>query len=334
MKIGGFIIQDQDIIMLVAIVATFAAIMFVWFALLEPKPVSDRMKDLKQRREALREGLLAATKSNRNEVKQSSLSLMRKLVERLDLMKGDVAKETADKLARAGLRTKDAMVAFLFFKIALPFIGGAFGLIVINMLANEEMPFFQRVLLAFVVAAVSFFMPDIMIKNLAAKRQKLIQKGLPDALDLLVVCAQAGLSLDAAISRVAREIVFSSPVVGEELSLTALELGFLPDRRQALENLKDRTGVKEISSVVSTLVQSEKYGTPLAYALRVLANEFRRDRLMRAEEKAARLPAIMTLPLAFFILPVLFMVVIGPAIIQVIASFATTGLPGSGSPGQ
>lgn len=330
MKIAGFTIPMEDIIMVVAALTTGAVILFFWFALLEPKPSTGRMKDLKQRREALKEGLLAQTKTNRNEVKQGSMSIMRKLVERMNLMRGDVAKDTADKLARAGLRTKDALVVFLFFKMTLPFMGGAAGLVVINILASEETPYVQRILVALVVAAICFFVPDIAVKNMAAKRRKLLQKGLPDALDLLVVCAQAGLSLDAAIARVAREITFSSPTVGEELSLTALELGFLPDRKQAMDNLKDRTGLKDINSVVSTLTQSEKYGTPLAYALRVLANEFRRDRLMRAEEKAARLPAIMTLPLAMFILPVMFMVVIGPAIIQAIAAFQGSSLPTGG----
>ncbi len=321
---------QAEIIMIVAALSTAAAIMWVWFALLEPKPVTGRMKELKQRRISLKEGLLAGTKTNRNEVKKGGVGLMRKVVERMDLMRGDVAKVTADKLARAGLRTKDALVAFMFFKMTLPFVGGAFGLLVINMLASEDTPYMQRILAAFAVAAACFFLPDLMVKNLASKRQKLLQKGLPDALDLLVVCAQAGLSLDAAIGRVAREIGSSSPVVGEEFALTALELGFLPERRQALDNLKDRTGLKDVTSVVSTLIQSEKYGTPLAYALRVLANEFRRDRLMRAEEKAARLPAIMTLPLALFILPVMFMVVIGPAIIQAIEAFSGSGLPGQG----
>jgi len=182
--------------------------------------------------------------------------------------------------------------------------------------------------MALLASAGAFFLPDLVVMQLAKKRQKDLQRGLPDALDLLVVCAQAGLSLDSAIGRVAREIGFSSPAIGEEFSLTALELGFLPERRQALENLKNRTGLKDIQAVVSTLVQSEKYGTPLAYALKVLSAEFRRERLMRAEEKAAQLPAIMTLPLALFILPVLFMVVIGPAIIRAIASFSNAKIGG------
>jgi len=328
MNINGVDIPMEEIIVAATALATFLVLFFVWRSLLEPKPEASRLKDLKSRREALREGLLASASTNRNEVKESSIGAMRKLVERLDLMRGDVARETADKLARAGLRTKDAMVAFMFFKIALPFLCGALGLVIINIFAPDDMAYINRVLMALLASAGAFFVPDLVIMQMAKKRQKDLQRGLPDALDLLVVCAQAGLSLDSAIGRVAREIGFSSPAIGEEFSLTALELGFLPERRQALENLKSRTGLKDIQAVVSTLVQSEKYGTPLAYALKVLSAEFRRERLMRAEEKAAQLPAIMTLPLALFILPVLFMVVIGPAIIRALASFSGAKIGG------
>ena len=328
MNINGVTIPMEEIIVAATALATFLVLFFVWRSLLEPKPEASRLKDLKSRREALREGLLASTGPNRNEVKQSGLGAMRKLVERLDLLRGDVARETSDKLARAGLRTKDALVAFVFFKIALPFLCGAVGLVTINIFAPDDLAYINRVLMALLASAGAFFLPDLVIMQMAKRRRKNLQKGLPDALDLLVVCAQAGLSLDSAVGRVAREIGFSSPSIGEEFSLTALELGFLPERRQALENLKSRTGLKDIQAVVSTLVQSEKYGTPLAYALKILSTEFRRERLMRAEEKAAQLPAIMTVPLALFILPVLFMVVIGPAIIRALASFSGAKIGG------
>jgi len=331
MDIGGIEFTEETLVVLAASMAVFVILLIVWKSLLEPKPESSHLKDLKSRREQLREGLLASTnKVGNNEVAASSMTFMRKVVGRANILKGDVAKDVGDKLARAGLRTKDAMVAYTFFKGALPFVGGAVGLIVINMFAPEDMAYVQRVFAALIVSVLMFFVPDLYIRQLSKKRQKLLQKGLPDALDLMVVCAQAGLSLDSAIGRVAKEVAFSSPTVGEELSLTALELGFLPERKQALENLKSRTGLKDIASVCTTLVQSEKYGTPLAYALKVLSAEFRRERMMRAEEKAAQLPAIMTLPLALFILPVLFMVIIGPAIITATASFKGSKLPGQG----
>ena len=325
-------ITPDQLVVLAASAATFVIVLIVWKSMLEPKPESNRLKDLKSRREQLREGLLASggKDSKGSDLSATSMSFMRKVVTRADVLKGDVAKELGDKLARSGLRTKDAMVAFVFFKGALPFVGGAVGLILINNFAPATMPYIQRVFAALFVAILMFFLPDLYIGQLAKKRRKLLQKGLPDALDLLVVCAQAGLSLDSAIGRVAKEIAFSSAVTGEELALTALELGFLPDRKQALENLKNRTGLKDIAAVCTTLVQSEKYGTPLAYALKVLSAEFRRERMMRAEEKAAQLPALMTLPLALFILPCLFMVVIGPAIIKAVASFSNSKLPGKG----
>lgn len=324
-------VTQEDLVVLAVSAAVFVILFIVWKSLLEPKPESGRLKDLKARREQLREGLLASSnKVANNEMAASSMTFMRQVVGRANILKGDVAKEVGDKLARAGLRTKDAMVAFTFAKGALPFAGGAVGLFVINMFAPDDMVYFQRVATALLISVLMFFIPDLYVKKLAKKRQKLLQKGLPDALDLMVVCAQAGLSLDSAIGRVAKEVAFSSPTVGEELSLTALELGFLPSRKQALENLKARTGLKDIASVCTTLIQSEKYGTPLAYALKVLSAEFRRERMMRAEQKAAQLPAIMTLPLALFILPVLFMVIIGPAIITATKSFKGSKLPGQG----
>jgi tight adherence protein C len=155
--------------------------------------------------------------------------------------------------------------------------------------------------------------PDIWLKNRVTKRTHAIRKGLPDALDLLVICAEAGLTVDAAFGRVARELGKGYPELGDEFALTSIELGFLTDRRFAFENLARRIDLDSIRGVVTTMIQTEKYGTPLASALRVLSAEFRNERMMRAEEKAARLPAIMTVPLILFILPVLFIVILGPA---------------------
>ena len=155
--------------------------------------------------------------------------------------------------------------------------------------------------------------PDLWLKNRVDKRTKAIRKGLPDALDLLVICAEAGLTVDASFGRVARELGKAYPELGDEFALTSIELGFLTDRRFAFENLAKRIDLESVRGVVTTMIQTEKYGTPLASALRVLSAEFRHERMMRAEEKAARLPAIMTVPLILFILPVLFIVILGPA---------------------
>ena len=161
--------------------------------------------------------------------------------------------------------------------------------------------------------------PDIYVTNSTTKRRKEIQNAVPDALDHLVICAEAGQSLDGSLKRVAAELGHMAPALAEEIELTSVELGLLPDRRQALENLALRTGVQAIKAVVTTLAQTEKYGTPLAQSLRVLAAEYRTERLMRAEEKAARLPAILTVPMILFIMPPLFIVLLGPAIIRTLA---------------
>ena len=160
---------------------------------------------------------------------------------------------------------------------------------------------------------LSYKAPDLALKNRIDKRTAAIRKGLPDALDLMVICAEAGLTVDAAFARVARELRRAYPELGDEFQLTSVELGFLTDRRQALENLSTRVNLDALRGVVTTMIQTEKYGTPLASSLRVLSAEFRNERMMRAEEKAARLPAIMTVPLILFILPTLFVVILGPA---------------------
>jgi len=167
-----------------------------------------------------------------------------------------------------------------------------------------------------------FYAPRIYLRNAADKRAKQIQLGLPDGLDLMVICAEAGLSLDATLVRVSRELGNTWPALAEEYGITAAELTFLPERRMAFENLNARTDSDGIRGVVNTLQQTAKFGTPLAQSLRVLATEMRNARMTRAEEKAARLPALLTIPMMIFILPTLFIVLLGPAAINVIDTFA------------
>jgi tight adherence protein C len=182
---------------------------------------------------------------------------------------------------------------------------------------------------AFAVAVIAGYKgPDIFLQNMITKRTQAIRKGLPDALDLLVICAEAGLTVDAAFGRVAREFGRAFPELGDEFTLTSIELSFLTERKQAFENLAYRVDLDSVRGVVTTMIQTERYGTPLASALRVLSAEFRNERMMRAEEKAARLPAIMTVPLILFILPVLFVVILGPAACSIADAFSDGG-PGS-----
>src|SRR5262249_54502914 len=202
---------------------------------------------------------------------------------------------------------------YLFFKLSMPLILGAGSILFFEVLGAYNLTQSKRMLVCSLCVLFGAVAPGIWLKNKITKRMNAIRKGVPDALDLLVICVEAGLSLDAALTRVAREIGRGAPELADEFQLTSLELGLLPERRQALDNLSKRVALPAIRAVVSSLTQTEKYGTPLAQSLRVLAAEFRNERMMRAEEKAARLPAILTLPMVVFILPTLFVVLIGPA---------------------
>ena len=168
---------------------------------------------------------------------------------------------------------------------------------------------------------VGLVAPSVFVRNMSERRRANIRKGLPDALDLLVICTEAGLSLDAGLVRVAREISRTWPELAEEIELTSSELGVLSDRKQALDNLRQRIDLPAVNALCTTLLQTEKFGTPLAQALRVLAGELREERMLRAEERAAKLPAIMTIPLIVFILPSLFVIVMGPAILNIADAF-------------
>jgi tight adherence protein C len=274
-----------------------------------------RARVLARRRTELR-GQMGKDRT-RSRRRTEGLSLMRQVVDVLKLMQSQQTTKLNEKLAQAGFRSRDAIVVFLFFKAATPVLmaGIAFLLVYLLQIGNLAPP--MRLVALFGAAGLGFFGPEIYVSNQSAKRQQALLKALPDGLDLLVICAESGLSLDAALDRVAEEIGGASPELAEELALTGIELGFLPDRRQALHNLNRRTNLPAIRGVVNTLVQTEKYGTPLSQSLRVLANEFRDQRMLRAEEKAARLPATLTVPMIVFILPTLFIVLAGPAIISV-----------------
>jgi tight adherence protein C len=210
------------------------------------------------------------------------------------------------------------VVLYFRAKLALPFAFGAGAMVLL--LTGKPIVTGTSIQMGVALMAVIIgaYAPDIWLKNTITKRKQVLQKGVPDALDLLAICAEAGQSLDGALKRVSGELSRSCPELAEELALTGMELGLLPDRRKALENLDLRCGLPSIRSVVQTLAQTEKYGTPLSQSLRVLAAEYRNDRMMKAEAKAARLPAVLTVPMIAFILPPLFIVLIGPAIIRVI----------------
>jgi len=278
-------------------------------------PMAKRVKALNERREQLKAGITASTRK-RTRLNQTSKTTeqMRSLLGGLKVLQDKQLKETQTKLMQAGIRSKDAAVAVIFARMVLPIvIGGTFifGVYVLDWFPTWGG--FKHYMLVAGSLLLSYKAPDLFVNNKISKRTAAIRKGLPDALDLLVICAEAGLTVDAAFGRVAKELGKAYPELGDEMALTAIELGFLTERRQAFENLAQRVNLDSIKGVVTTMIQTEKYGTPLASALRVLSAEFRHARMMKAEEKAARLPAIMTVPLILFILPVLFVVILGPA---------------------
>jgi tight adherence protein C len=316
---SGPTIMGIDIITVASVlsaVATFAVLVALYTATTVRDPMVRRVKALNERREQLKAGIVASTAkrrkniTNRNEVADR----VRTLLSSLKMLQDEQVQKAQQRLMQAGIRSKDLAFVVIFARFVLPVVMGAFILTVVYVI--DYFPTwgpFKRYGLVAGTVLLAYKAPDLFLRNKVQKRSHAIRKGLPDALDLLVICAEAGLTVDAAFGRVARELGKAYPELGDEFGLTSIELGFLTDRRQAFENLAMRIDLEAVRGVVATMIQTEKYGTPLASALRVLSAEFRNERMMRAEEKAARLPAIMTVPLILFILPVLFIVILGPA---------------------
>ncbi len=323
---GGPKILGVDVLWVATLlsgVAAFAVLLAIYAATTVRDPMVKRVKALNERREQLKAGITASTKRRAKLVtKNETTDRIRNILSSLKVLQESQVKAAQIKLMQAGIRSKEYAVAVIFGRLVLPII---FGGLMLYLVYGTDMFATYSPLKRYGIVAVSFILsykaPDIFLKNKITKRSNLIRKGLPDALDLLVICAEAGLTVDAAFQRVARELGKAYPELGDEFTLTAIELGFLAERRQAFENLAQRVKLDALKGVVTTMVQTEKYGTPLASALRVLSAEFRNERMMRAEEKAARLPAIMTVPLILFILPVLFVVILGPAACSISDAF-------------
>ena len=304
-------------------VATFAVMLAIYAATTVKDPMARRVKALNERREQLKAGIVASTNkrkklTNRNE----AADRVRGILTQFKMLQDDQLKKTQLRLMQAGIRTKDLAFFIIFARFILPVVIGLAAVIALYGFGMfPQWSWFRRYATVAGIVGLSYKAPDLWLKNKVNKRSAAIRKGLPDALDLLVICAEAGLTVDAAFGRVAKELGKAYPELGDEFGLTAIELGFLNERRQAFQNLAERVDLEAVRGVVTTMVQTEKYGTPLASALRVLSAEFRHQRMMRAEEKAARLPAIMTVPLILFILPTLFVVILGPASCSINDSF-------------
>jgi tight adherence protein C len=296
-------------------VATLAVLVAIYAATTVRDPMARRVKALNERREQLKAGIVASTNKRKSLInKNQAADKVRGILSSFKMLQDSQLQEIQIKLLQAGIRTKDLAFFIIFGRLILPVVlGGAAILAVYVFDAFPDWGAFKKYAMVAGALIGSYKAPDLWLKNKINKRSAAVRKGLPDALDLLVICAEAGLTVDAAFGRVARELGKAYPELGDEFGLTSIELGFLNERRQAFDNLASRVDLEAVRGVVTTMIQTEKYGTPLASALRVLSAEFRNERMMRAEEKAARLPAIMTVPLILFILPVLFVVILGPA---------------------
>ena len=314
---------NVDVLMaLLSGASTFLVVYAVWSSFLVRNPMAGRAKVLMKQRAQL-QSELRTPKRHQFRAMLSNGGWVRRIVERLNLLKSNHAERVQLSMARAGWRGREQIILYLFAKTFLPLFAGILISFAIFGLGLFGVTLEIGALIALGATLFAAYLPDIIIRNAQSKRKQALTKGLPDALDLLVICAEAGLSLDAALKRVGNEMARATPEMSDEFLVTALELSYLPDRSKALSNLSQRTDLAAIRGVVNTLAQTEKYGTPLAQSLRVLAAEFRNERMMRAEEKAAKLPATLTVPLVLFILPSLFVVLLGPAVISTIDNLLT-----------
>jgi tight adherence protein C len=325
----GPTIMGIDVVMVASIlaaVATLAVLVAIYAATTVRDPMGKRVKALNERREQLKAGIVASTSKRRKAItnKNEMADKVRGLLSSLKMLQEEQVVKAQARLMQAGIRSKDLAFVVIFARFLMPLVFGT-GILVLVYYVDyfPDWGSFKKYGLVAGTFILAYKAPDLWLKNKVQKRTSAIRKGLPDALDLLVICAEAGLTVDAAFARVSRELGRAYPELGDEFALTSIELGFLTDRRSAFENLANRIDLESVRGVVTTMIQTEKYGTPLASALRVLSAEFRNERMMRAEEKAARLPAIMTVPLILFILPVLFIVILGPAACSIKDSLIT-----------
>lgn len=303
-------------------VAVFATIVTLAIPIFERNELNSRMKSAAIERDKIRareRARLAAEQSQKNRatLRQDNSGMVRDLVEKLNLRKALADDNTFANLKMAGYRKQSHIYVFLFFRLVLPAILFVIASFYVFGLLDLQRPFMVKLTIVLFVAYAGFYAPNMYVKNQMQKRQLSIRRAWPDALDLMLICVESGMSLEAAFRKVAVEIGVQSPPLAEELVLTNAELSYLEERKKAYDNLASRTGLEGVKSVCMALVQAERYGTPLGHALRVLAQENRDMRMMEAEKKAAALPPKLTVPMILFFLPVLFAVIMGPAMIQI-----------------
>jgi tight adherence protein C len=294
-------------------ILAFATIVTLGLPLIDRDGLGDRLKSVSRRREELRAKHHAALNAKRGSLRIAPSNLMKSTLDRFKLTNMLESEDSKEKLARAGYRGQAPLIAFMFFRFVMPGIVFLVALFYLFVLTHFQWSVMMKISASVAGALLGYYLPDLFISNLTSRRQQSIMRAFPDALDLMLICVESGMSIESAFGKVSAEIGTQSVELAEELGLTTAELSYLPDRSQAFDNLAKRCGHSGVKSVAIALNQAEKYGTPMGQALRVTAQENRELRMQRAEQKAASLPAKLTVPMIIFFLPCLFVVILGPA---------------------
>ena len=298
-------------------ITAFATIVTLGMPLIERDGLGARLNSVSKRREELRARHHAALNAKRGSLRVEPSNLMKSTLERFKLTNMLESENSKEKLASAGYRGPAPMIAFMFFRFVMPPVVFAVMLFYLFVVTHFHYSTMEKITAAFAGALFGYYLPDLFVSNAISRRQQSIMRAFPDALDLMLICVESGMSIESSFTRVGAEIGTQSAELAEELGLTTAELSYLPDRRQAFDNLAKRCGHPGVRAVAIALNQAEKYGTPMGQALRVTATENREMRMAEAERKAASLPAKLTVPMILFFLPCLFIVILGPAIMKI-----------------
>ena len=309
--------SDQVITWLTALVAV-AVVLVVWGWLLAPRTPKSRIRALIEMRDEL---YRAQNQTEFHVARARAFSFVERAVERLNLMKDKRAGQFRERLVQAGWRGKNALVIYVFLRFVMLLASMIGAILFLYIFPVFDISNIAKLAATLGAVLTGMYVPSLVVSKAIEQRQDKITKAMPDGLDLLLVCAEAGLSFEAALDYVANETNQTLPEFSDEISQTLIELKFVPDRRLALQNLARRVQIPDMRSFVNTLMQTERHGTPLSQALRVMSEDMRTKRMTKAEEKAARLPAVLTIPMLVFILPTLFVVIIGPAVLDMIDVF-------------
>ena len=308
---------DLIVACMAAMSAFFATVVVSW-PYLVPDRLGARMREIADEREAIRIRERRKLQAGKHSILGTEpKKIFKDIFDRLNLAKQAEDDNMVQGLRMAGYRGQGPVVTFLAIRLVMPFVLFVIVGVYIFVVLKLQYPFFFKLGIIIAAALVGFYLPALYVKNRIAKRQKSIRRAWPDALDLTLICVESGMGIESAFRKVSEEIGPQSIELAEELGLTTAELSYLPHRRQAYENLARRTGLDGIKGVVTCLQQAEKYGTPVGQSLRVFAQEQRDIRISEAEKKAAGLPPKLTVPMVLFFLPVLFAVIITPAVIQI-----------------